>query len=126
MASGNPIIRAQQERDKAAVKNYQLNAQVKQLQDQLDKANKRVEGYKIQADAVWHMYAGILMTAGTIGEARRWTATVYAELCDLCDGEHTREEVRQLLERNGLTMKINIVEIGQDESGAIYNMIREK
>jgi hypothetical protein len=109
MVSGNPIIRAQQERDKVAVKNYQLNAQVKQLQDQLDKANKRVEGYKIQADAVWHMYAGILMTADTIGEARRWTATVYAELCDLCDGEHTREEVKALLERNGLTMKINIV-----------------
>jgi hypothetical protein len=126
MASGNPIVRAQQERDKLAMKNNYLSAQVKQLQDQLDKANKRVEGYKIQADAVWHMYAGILMTAGTIGEARRWTATVYAELCDLCDGEHTREEVKALLERNGLTMKINIVEIGQDESGAIYNMVREK
>jgi hypothetical protein len=126
MASGNPIVRAQQERDKLSMKNIYLSEQVKQLQGRIEHANKRIEGYKMQADAVWHMYAGILMTAGTIGEARRWTATVYAELCDLCDGEHTREEVKALLERNGLTMKINIVEIGQDESGAIYNMVREK
>lgn len=85
--------------------------------------NSELEAVKLRAEAAFGMYTGILMQAGTIGEARRWTATTYAELTEVCSKPHTRKDVTDLFERNGLNMKIGVFEtVNEDSTGVIYDL----
>jgi hypothetical protein len=84
---------------------------------------KELEATKVRANAAFSMYSGILMRAGTISEARRWTATIYAELVEITKQSHTQQDILDLFDRNGISMEIEFFETGvEDESGMIYNM----
>jgi hypothetical protein len=110
--------------------NSRLIKQVERLEKGLqaaielrNEAIKESEMTRARADATWRLYTGILMQSGTIAEARRWTGTVYAELVEVCEKAHTKQDINDVLERNGLNMKINVFDTGTtDECGTIYGM----
>ena len=84
---------------------------------------KELEATKVRSNAAFSMYSGILMRAGTITEARRWTATIYAELVEITKRPHCQQDILDLFDRNGINMEIEFFETGvEDESGMIYNM----
>jgi hypothetical protein len=110
--------------------NSRLKKQVERLEKALesskmlrDNAIAEAEATRTRADATWRLYTGILMQSGTIAEARRWTGTVYAELVEVCERAHTKKDINDVLERNGLNMKINVFDTGTtDECGVVYGM----
>jgi hypothetical protein len=110
--------------------NSMLKKQVERLEKGLqaaielrNEAIKESEMTRTRADATWRLYTGILMQSGTIVEARRWTGTVYAELGEVCEKVHTKQDINDVLERNGLNMKINVFDTGiTDECGVVYGM----
>lgn len=121
---GNPLTDCQKKLAKIEKAQDRKTIQFLQLEAENDYLKSQIEAIQTRADASWAMYTGILMQAGTISEARRWTATIYAEIVELTSKPHSKDDVRTLLESHGLNMKIEVHEIGRDESGAIFDMRR--
>lgn len=124
---GNPLTDCQKKLAKLAkLEKQQDRKTIQFLQLEAENAMLKLEIEAVQtiSDASWSMYTGILMQAGTISEARRWTATIYAEIVELTSKPHTKDDVRALLESHGLNMKIEVHKVGRDESGAIFDMRR--
>jgi hypothetical protein len=121
---GNPLSECQRKLKAFEKQQDKKTIQFLQIEAENAKLKAEVEATKTRADATWNMYLGILMQAGTISEARRWTATIYADLVELTERPHTKADVQALLESHGLNMKIQVTEIGRDEQGAIYDMRR--
>lgn len=121
---GNPLTDCQKRLAKLEKQQDRKTIQFLQLEAENVYLKSQIEAIQTRADASWAMYTGILMQAGTISEARRWTATIYAEIVDLTSKPHTKDDVRSLLDSHGLNMKIEVHEIGRDEDGSIFDMRR--
>lgn len=121
---GNPLTDCQKKLAKSEKQQDRKTIQFLQLEAENAYLKSQIEAIQTRADASWSMYTGILMQAGTISEARRWTATIYAEIVELTSRPHSKDDVQALLESHGLNMKIEVHEVGRDESGAIFDMRR--
>ena len=105
MASGNPITRAQQERDKAIKSMEKMQIKLLDLQAENDQLRRVIAGIDTRLDMQLMFFHKVMDNAGTLSEAKSWWNDFVGEIgvAEMESGtECSVEKAREIRAKHGL------------------------